>query len=83
MKLCLRHSEVLRLSRKVKLNVPLTPTGTSRCVASLHTQSVLLVPLGTLSSKKTTFVQQTNAVFFVAEQERLELSHRGLAGLRP
>ena len=39
-------------SHKVKLSVPPTPAGTSRCEASLHARSALLVPQGTLSSKK-------------------------------
>ena len=41
-KLCLRHSEVLRQIRKVKLSVLPTPAGTSRCEASLHAPKVCL-----------------------------------------
>ncbi len=32
-----------------------------------RTEGVLIVPQATLSSKKTTFVFQTNVVFFVVE----------------
>ena len=64
-KLCLRHSEVLRLCRNVKLSAPqhlrskLHRAATSRCEASLQ------APRGALRSKKTALVYQTNAVFFV------------------
>ena len=71
-KLCLRHSEVLRLCRNVKLSAPqhlrskLHRAATSRCEASLQ------APRGALSSKKTTFVYQTNVVFFVVPLTGLE-----------
>ena len=47
-----------------------------------RTEGVLIVPQGTLSSKKTIFVYQTNMAFFVAPPARLELTTLRLGGVR-
>ena len=45
----LRHSEVLRLHRKVKLSVPPTPAGATLAKQTSRTEGVLIVSQGTLS----------------------------------
>ena len=51
-------------SHKVKLSVPPTPAGASRCEASLHARSALHVPQGTLSSKKRVICLIDKWLFF-------------------
>lgn len=61
-KLCLRHSEVLRLCRKVKLSAPKHLRSKLRYeVTSLRQR--LHAPTGALSSKKVPFVERQKGLF--------------------
>ena len=71
-KLCLRHSEVLRLCRNVKLSAPQHLRSKLHCAATSRCEASLQAPRGALRSKKTTFVYQTNVVFFVVPLTGLE-----------
>ena len=59
-------------SHKVKLSVPPTPAGASLAKQTSRTEGVLIVPQGTLRSKKATFVSQTNVAFFVEQGTGVE-----------
>jgi len=63
--------DVLRLCHNVKLSVPLTPAGTSLAEGTLHARSALIVPQGTLSSKKP-HLSQTNVGSFLVQGTGLE-----------